>query len=69
MKVQDLQPGDHFTQEKRGELVEFEVLAVEPIGSRQCRVWFESQLGRDSADYFASAYVPATRFAGNGTIN
>ncbi|WP_374353006.1 hypothetical protein [Chitinimonas sp.] len=61
MKVQELQAGDRFTQENHGELISFEVLAVESLG-RQCRVWFESQLGRDSACYNAKAYIPATRF-------
>jgi hypothetical protein len=60
MKVQELQAGDQFTQENHGELIRFEVLAVESLG-RQCRVWFQSHLGRDNACYSAKAYIPATR--------
>lgn len=63
MKIKELQAGDHFTQEKHGELIDFEVLAVEPLG-RQCRVVFQSKLGQDSACYEADAYLPATRFGG-----
>jgi hypothetical protein len=60
MKVQELKVGDRFTQEKGGEEVRFEVLAIESIG-RYCRVLFDSPLGRDSACYSANAYLPGLR--------
>jgi hypothetical protein len=60
MIIRDLKAGDHFTQEIRGEQIQFKVLAVETIG-RQVQVELESRLGRASARYMGHAYLPGTR--------
>ncbi|GLR12068.1 hypothetical protein QWZ03_15580 [Chitinimonas viridis] len=67
MKVQELKAGDHFVQDRHGESIRFEVLAVECVG-RQFQVSFQSRLGQGSARYFGNAYLPGTR-AANRTVN
>ncbi|QNM97051.1 hypothetical protein [Chitinimonas koreensis] len=60
MIVQELKPGDRFTQDRHGETIRFEVLSVEQVG-RQYQVRFQSQFGQDSARYHGKAYLPITR--------
>lgn len=59
MIIRDLKVGDHFTQELRGEHVQFQVLSVETLG-RQVQLELESRLGRGTARYMGQAFVPGT---------